>query len=101
MRRDVPVVSKRIFEASGTVAVELVFDPAQGLGAAFDRALEDGVGILDVDMKGYGSAAHRLGADRVHLGMLVGEHDHGVAEIELRMTDLAAGSSHAHPLSCA
>src|SRR5918996_6143126 len=47
VRRDVPVVSKWIFEASRPVPVELVFDRAHGLGAGFDRAFEDAVRILD------------------------------------------------------
>src|SRR2546423_14791600 len=52
-------------------------------------------------MKGYGSAAHGLRAAGAHLRVLVGEHDPRVAYLELGVTDLAAGSSHPHPLGCA
>jgi hypothetical protein len=49
-------------------------------------------------MKGYGSAAHALRAAGVHLRVLVGEHDHRVADLELGVTDLAVGPSHSHSL---
>jgi len=60
--------------------------------------LEDAVGILDVDMDGYRSTAHGLRAAGIHFRVLVGEHDHRAAHLELGVTDLAVGSSHPHSL---
>jgi len=43
-------------------------------------------------------AADRLRAERLDLGVFVGQHDAGVADTDLGMMDLAAGIVHAHHL---
>src|SRR6185295_1727663 len=43
-------------------------------------------------------ASELLRAPAPHLGELVGQHDHGAADHELGVADLAVGTTHAHAL---
>ena len=49
VRRDVPVVTKGIFQAAGSVTVKLVFDRPHELRTRVNRSLRYGIDVLDVE----------------------------------------------------
>jgi hypothetical protein len=68
-------------ELTRAVAVELVLDRAQRLGTGLDGAVEDRVRVLDVDVQRDRSSPDGLRAERVHVGVLVRQHDQRIADL--------------------
>src|SRR5215204_4299052 len=98
VRRHAPPMPEGVLELTRPIAVELVLDRTQLLRACFHRDVEGLVDVLDVHTEGDGRAADLLRADDAHLGELVREHDHGIADLELGVADLAVRRGHAHAL---
>src|SRR5262249_17752270 len=96
--RHAPAMSEGILELPGAVAVELVLHGTKRLRAAFDGAIEGLVDVLHVDAHHHRGTADRLRPAHVHLWVLVREHDHRVADLELRMTDPPVRPAHPHAL---
>jgi hypothetical protein len=48
-------------------------------------------------MDGYRCSAHRLRATDTHVGELIGQHDHRVADTQLGVTYSAVWTGHRHP----
>src|SRR5690348_11925417 len=80
----------RILELAGTVTVELIGNRPQLPGAGRRRLARDRIHVRYVKMDRDRGAADRLRPDGAHVGEFIGEHDHGVANLDFRMTDLAA-----------
>src|SRR5215475_2460004 len=96
--REMPVVAEWILEAARAVAVELVGHWPR-LGCARRHGLaKEGVDVVHVEQDAHGRASVVLGAERLDLGMLVGEHDDGVADLDLSVPDPVTRGRHAHEL---
>src|SRR5262249_30935858 len=91
-------MAERVLELSGPIAVELVLDRPQLLRARLQSALEGAVDVLDVDQHRHRGAPDGLRPADVHVRVLVRDHDHGVADLELRVADPSVGRGHAHAL---
>src|SRR5262245_26536991 len=72
VRSNVPDVAEWILQGAGAVAVEFVLDRSHRLGALGDRAIPDGVDIVDIEIDRRRRPADGLWATRAHLGKLVG-----------------------------
>src|SRR5215510_1216100 len=90
MGSDVPDVAGRIGHRARAVAVELVLHRSYQLGAGGQRALHDAIDVLDVQHDADRRAADPAWTQRADLGMLVGEHDGRVADLDLGVPDSAA-----------
>ena len=66
------------------------------LSARPDRLLEERIHILDIEKDTTAGAAQRLRGPGGTAGHFVGEHDHGIADFDFRVTDLSIGSVHTH-----
>src|ERR1700722_12852816 len=99
VRGDVPAMSIGVLELPGTIPIELIFDLAQPFRSSLDRALECSICVLDVDVDRHGRPSDRFGTLDVHPRVLVGKHNHGLANLKLGVTDLAVGSIQAHALA--
>src|ERR1044071_7486104 len=94
----VPAVAEGVLEGPRAVTVELVRHRSH-LGAAGRHGLlEERVDVVHIEQDAHGRAAVVLRPPCVDLGMLVGEHDHGVADFDLGMTYPVPGSGDAHEL---
>src|SRR5262245_21698894 len=91
-------MAERVLELSGPVAVELVLDRPQLFRARLQGALEGAIDVLDVDQHRHWGAPDGLRPTDIHVGVLVRHHDHGVADLELRVSDPSVGPGHAHAL---
>jgi hypothetical protein len=80
------------------VTVELVLDRAQGRGARLHGSSKNPVDVLDIHTHRHRRPTDGLRAADASVRILVREHDHAIAELELGMADLAVGLGHAHPL---
>ena len=97
MGGDAPEVSEGILDEAGAVSVELVLNRLEELRAFCGCAFDNVVDVGEVDVEAYRAAADGGGAgvSRAHAGIFVGQHDVGVADFELGMTDLAVRAGHA------
>src|SRR5258705_1514348 len=94
----VPAVAEGIFEAARAVAVELVRHRSH-LGAAGGHGLfKEPVDVGHIEEDAHGRAAVVLRPPRLDLGMLVGQHDHRVADLDLGMTHPVPRTGNAHEL---
>src|SRR5579862_9419406 len=93
--RDRPHVAEWIEQRSRAIAIKLVFYGMEKLGSVFNRFLNYGVHVLDIDEHAGGSPANRLGAHDARLRILVGQHHDRVAYFQLRVNDFAVGPRHA------
>src|SRR5437868_5554534 len=82
MRRDVPEMAKRIDNRAKPVTVELVLDRPLQRRTGGDGFLRDRVDILEIDMQPDRRAADCRWRERAHFGMLVGQHNETVADLE-------------------
>jgi hypothetical protein len=92
-------VAERIFDGAAAVAVELVGQGSADLTPRRHRALEAAVDVLQVDVEAERRPAQCLGGagDSVgHLGHLVGQHQAGIADLQLGVTQPPIG--HVHPV---
>lgn len=98
-RRDVPDVSEGIRDGAHPVAVGLVLQREELLRAGIEGALEERVGVLDVEVDVDGRAAARqrpLPLQEIRL--LVRHNDRRVADVDLRVAHRAGGVRHAEHL---
>ena len=94
-------MSKGILNEAGAVSVELVLNRLQELRAFCGCTLDHVVDIGKIDVEAHRAASYCGGAgvSRAHAGIFVGQHDVGVANFELGVTDLAVRSGHADSFS--
>src|ERR1700737_2319476 len=101
MGGDAPQVSEGILDEAGAISVELVLNRLEGLRALWGCALHDIVDVGKVDVEAHRTAADGVGAG-VPLspaGIFIGQHDMGVANLQLCVTDLAVRAVHAYGFS--
>src|SRR5215471_5425661 len=91
---DVPVVSEWILDGPHPVAVELVLDGLQKLGALGDRRLDGRVHVVDVEHHAHRRATVRSRGARAHFMVLVSQHDHRITDLDLGVPDLSLGTGH-------
>ena len=75
MRRDMPVMTKGVFQAAGSVTVELIFHRPHELRTRGDRPFHRIVDVVNVEQHPHRRAADRPRAACPHFGELVGEHN--------------------------
>jgi hypothetical protein len=92
------MVAEGIFELPRPIAVELILDRSDLLRARFDRTGEHVVDVLDVDHEEHRRATELLRGRRARARERVRQHDHGVADLDLGVPDLAVGALHPHAL---
>src|SRR5215472_14877683 len=98
MRRDGPYMAERIDQRAAAVAVELILDLALHLGSCRHRLRNALVNVGDVEHQAHRRAAESLRAAIGTIRHLVSEHDDALADLDLGVTDSAAGSRKAHQL---
>src|ERR1039457_6495213 len=77
VRGEVPHVSERVFERAGAVAVELIRDRPQPLGARGLSLRGQRIHVLNINMDGDGRAAQRPRTQEAYFRVLVRQHDVG------------------------
>ncbi len=89
-------MSERILNEAGAVSIELVLDRLQDFRAlgfrAFDHAINVGKVYIQADRAP--ADGGRAGVPLPHLGILVGQHDVRVADLEFGVTHLAIRAIH-------
>jgi hypothetical protein len=90
-------VAEGVLDLARAVAVELVLHRLDHRGAQGHRALDRRVDVVHVDHDRHRCPADRLRPQDAHLGKLVGEHHHGVAQFQLGVPELAARRLEPHP----
>ena len=96
MGGDRPQMPERVGQRAGTVAVELVLDRVQYFGSVCNGPLEDGVAVLHEKAKSPWCTAIRKRAAGVSLGALVREHEHGIADLDLGVSDFSVRPRETH-----
>src|SRR3954452_5551676 len=79
------------FELAGAVAVELVLDGTQELGAGGHGAGGQGIDVVDDEDDAHRRAAERAGAEDPVVRVLVGDEESGAAEVELGVAPALPG----------
>ena len=92
-------MAKRIDQRSAPITVKLILHRAANCGSGSDRLIEDRVNVLDINHQADGRALQSRWAEGIHFRELIGQHDHGIADPNFGMHDLAAGAIHAHDFS--
>ncbi len=100
VRGDLPLVPERIRDLAEAVAPELVLDRHRDRRARIDRLLNDLVDILDVQEDAHGCATELLRRRQGRLRHWIGEHEHGVADLQLGVSDGVPRTRHAPTLLC-
>lgn len=96
MRGDGPLMTERIFHLTVAITPKRIGHGHPDLATGRDRAIEQGVGVLDVDMQKNTRAAATFGRETIGR-KLVREHERGVADLQLRVHQrLAIGRHHPH-----
>src|SRR5271166_286126 len=98
VRGDEPAITERVLDPADAIAVELVGHRPDELCPRRHGALDRAVDVLDIKMDRDRRPADGLRAQRLDLGVLVGQHDAGIADADLGVVDLAAGIRQAHDL---
>jgi hypothetical protein len=80
-------MAEGIFELTGPVAVELIHDRLALLGPRGQGPPEEGVDILHIEMNAHGRTTQGVGRLPTVLRKLVRQHDHGIAQNDLRMAE--------------
>jgi hypothetical protein len=96
VRCDGPCVSERILQRARSIPVELILDGLQFFCSACDRSIENFVHPIDVYHQAHTGSAKRLWTAVTHFRMFVCEHDHRIANPDLRVADSAIRTRHAH-----
>src|SRR6185437_6053716 len=96
--RDEPPVSERIHELTGAIAVELILDLAFLSRACLEGTVEYGVDVGHVNHHGHWRATQCRRRLVAHIRERVRQHDHGVADLELGVTNLALRRRHSQSL---
>ncbi|MCY1373989.1 hypothetical protein D9M69_612970 [compost metagenome] len=85
-------MTERVAEDAGTLPIELILRCHVQRGPRGDRARNQRVGVVHVQVQRHGAAAERLGRADVELGELVRDHqDRAVVKVQLDVPDAAAG----------
>src|SRR6266540_3485289 len=100
VRGDLPLVPERIRDLAEAVAPELVLDRHRHGRARVDRLLNDLVDVLDVQEDADGCATELLRRRQGRLRHWIGEHEHGVADLQLGVSDGVLRTRHAPTLLC-
>ena len=95
---DEPAIPERVVDPTDPVTVNLIGHRSDELCLSRHRARHRGVDILDIEMYRDRRATDGLRAERLQLGVLVGQHDARIADLDLGVMDLAAGILHPHDL---
>jgi len=90
------VMTERILELATPVTVELVLHRAKGGGPGGEGFGKRGVDVGDVHVQGDRRPAEGLRPPDSHVGELVGQHDHRVADGQLGMAHPSTGYRHHH-----
>src|SRR5215467_4154534 len=98
MRRDGPYMTEGIDQRAAAVAVELILDVALHLGSCRHRLRKSFVDVGDVEHQAHRRAPESLRAAIGSVRHLVGEHHDALADLDLGVTDSAAGTWKAHQL---
>src|SRR6266511_3094434 len=98
VRRQGPDMAEWVCQGAGAVAVELILDWPKLFSPGGYRLAKLCVHVLDVEQDADRRAAERLRAAEAHVGVLVGHHDRRVADLDLGVADLAAGTGEAQQL---
>ena len=98
MRGNEPAVAKGILDPAGAIAVELIRHWSDELGSRRHGALDRRVDVFDIEVDRYRRTADRPWAKGLDLGVLVGQHDPRIADLDLGMADPAARGVHPHHL---
>ena len=78
---------ERVHDRAEPVTEELVGDRARFHRAGGDGPGEGGIDILDIDLELHRRPAQPRRTDRPEIGILVRQHDHRVAKLDLGMPD--------------
>src|SRR5262249_42688247 len=87
---DVRVVPDGTAPRRGARAVDLTLRGSCDRSPRRDRLPDHGVGVVDVEMDRERRAPDGLWPGEAHLGVFLGEHEGGAAEVELGMPDAPA-----------
>ncbi len=83
-------MAERIDNRAEPVTVELVLDRPLQRRTGGNGFLRHRIDILEIEVQPDRRAADRRRRERAHFGVLVGQHDEAVADLELGMADPAA-----------
>src|SRR6266480_2970556 len=84
-----PDMSEGICHRAEAIAVELVRHRFLNRRPGSNCLIEDRVDVFHIDHDAHWRSAERRGTFVAHLGILIGEHDRGIANLYLRMADLS------------
>src|SRR5579859_351005 len=96
VRRDAPEMAERVTDKAGAVAIELVLDRSLDFRSLRDGLFDNFVAIGKVGIEAYRRRADALSAAMAHLWIFIGQHDAGVADLQLGVAYLAVGTIHAN-----
>jgi hypothetical protein len=85
-------MAERVLQLAVAVAPEHVGDRHQDRRAGLDGLFEAGVDVLHVVVNRDRRALQRIRAECLMVGPLVGQHQHGVADLQAGVHHLAARS---------
>ena len=89
-------MAERVVQGSAAIAVELIRDGPNHLGAGGEGASGHGIHIIHIKKNAHRRAAQGHGAAGAALGEFVGEHDARIADLQFGVTDTAVGMRDAH-----
>src|SRR5271166_510546 len=98
MRGDEPAIAEWVLDPADAITVKLIGNRPDKLSARCHSARYGVIDVLDIEMDRDWRTADGFRAERLNLGVLVGQHDSGIADPDLRMVDLAAGTRQTHDL---
>src|ERR1700730_12984381 len=98
VRGDVPDVAEWILESAVPITVELILHWPNHLGTGGDRLARQRIDPFDVEVDADGGAADGSRASSPEIRELIGEHDHGIANGDLGVSDFSARIAVAHQL---
>src|SRR5579864_2967187 len=87
---------KGIFNSTHSIAVELVGNWPLDFGSGGDGPVKRRIRVLYVEIYIYRRAAQALRTARIHLRKFIGEHDQGIADLDLRVANPAVGMRCTH-----
>src|SRR3989441_1582602 len=95
VRRDRPFMPERIRQLSVAVPPKHVLHGCLRGRSGGNCPFEGGIHVFDIEKNAHRSPVQSLRRPRAHLWDLVGEHDDGIANLNLSVHDLAARAGHA------
>src|ERR1700746_2635076 len=89
-------MSERILKEARAVYVELILNRLPNFRALCRRALEHAIDVGKVYIEAHwaGADGGRAGVSLPHAGILVGQHDVRISDLQLSVTDLAVRTIH-------